>query len=329
MKRRILSGLRPTGKVHIGSMIGALENWVKLQDEHECFFEIADWHALTTAYDSNEELSLLIRDVAADWLACGLDPEKSTLFVQSQVAEHAELHILLSMIVPVSWLQRNPTLKEQVRDLNLRGKVNYGLLGYPVLQAADILAYRAHAVPVGEDQLAHLELSREIARRFNKLYGKTFPEPEALLTEFPKIPGTDGRKMSKSLNNTILISDPPEVVEKKVRKAFTDPKKVYKGDKGHPEKCPVFAYHRVFNADEAAEIRKACKSGQLGCVECKGKVSQSMVAYLSPYREKRARLEANPKRLEKILREGTERANGVAGETLRDVREAMHLFSFK
>jgi len=251
VRPRILSGLRPTGKVHIGSLVGALQNWVRLQDEYECFFEIADWHALTTTDSRAEDLSVLIREVAVDWLVCGLDPEKSTLFIQSQVPEHAELHVLLSMIVPVSWLDRNPTLKEQVRDLDLRGKVSYGLLGYPVLQTADIVAYRANAVPVGEDQLAHLELSREIVRRFNKLYGKVFPEPEALLTEFPKVPGTDGRKMSKSLDNTILISDPPDAIKTKVGKAFTDPKKIYKGDKGHPDKCPIFAYHVLFNPDEA------------------------------------------------------------------------------
>ncbi len=329
MKRRILSGLRPSGKVHIGSLFGALQNWVRLQDQYECFFEIADWHALTTAYEDTGELRATILDVAIDWLVCGLDPEKSTLFVQSQVPEHAELNLLLSMIVPVSWLQRNPTLKEQVRDLNLGDKVNFGLLGYPVLQAADILAYKAHAVPVGEDQLAHLELSREIARRFNKLYGKTFPEPEALLTEFPRIPGTDGRKMSKSLKNTILISDPPPVVESKVKKAFTDPKKIHKGDKGHPDKCPVFAYHRVFNEDGAEQIRNACRSGKLGCVECKGRVSSQMILHLSPYRERRAPLEAKPGKVKQILREGTERARAVARETIRDAREAMCLLSLE
>lgn len=326
MKGRILSGQRSSGKVHIANLIGALENWVRLQDEYECYFEIADWHALTTGYEKTEELSVLIKDMAIDWIACGLTPEKSVFFVQSQVPEHAELHLLLSMVVPVSWLQRNPTLKEQVRDLNLKGKVNYGLLGYPVLQAADIFAYKANAVPVGEDQVPHLELAREIARRFNSLYGETFPEPEPILARFSKVPGTDGRKMSKSLDNTILISDPPKVIEKKLRKAFTDPKKIYKGDKGHPDKCPVFFYHQFFNQDETEEIREACRSGRLGCVECKERVSKLMIDHLSPYREKRLELEANPKRVEEILREGTRRAREVAGETMRDVREAMHLF---
>jgi len=326
LKERILSGFRSTGKLHLGNLVGVLQNWVKLQDEYECFFEIANWHALTTAYENTKDQKELIQEVAIDWIASGLDPERSTIFVQSDVPEHSELYLLLGMVIPLPWLERNPTLKEQVRDLNLQGKVNYGLLGYPVLQAADILIYRATTVPVGEDQVPHLELTREIARRFNSLYGKVFPEPKPLLTQFPKVKGTDGKKMSKSLNNNILLSDPPEVLKKKVMKSYTDPKKIHKNDPGRPEQCPIYEYHTIFNTNESPTVRRDCKRGHIGCVECKENLYPHLQDGLSPYREKREDLKKNPQKLEEILQEGGKRARKIAQETMTMVRDAMHLW---
>ncbi|MFQ5905033.1 MAG: tryptophan--tRNA ligase, partial [bacterium] len=316
MKGRILSGHRPTGKLHIGNLKGALENWVRLQKEYECFFEIALWHALTTEYEAVEAIRDSVEDVVLDWLAAGLDPRSSTLFVQSDVPEHAELHLLLSMIVPVSWLERNPTLKEQIRDLHLEGKVNYGHLGYPVLQCADIIIYKANAVPVGEDQLAHVEFTREIVRRFNSLYGNVFPEPESLITKFPKIPGLDGKKMSKSLGNAITLSDSPEEIEGSLREAFTDPSKIYKGDPGHPEECLVFEYNRIFASPDLGETERDCKSGSLGCVDCKTATARLISDYLAPFREKRRELEKRRGYAQEVLREGGLRAREVAKETM-------------
>lgn len=306
--------------------MGALENWVKLQEKYECFFEIANWHALTTTFEDTIDQKVLIREVAIDWLASGLDPERSTIFIQSDVPEHSELYLLLGMVVPVPWLERNPTLKEQVRDLDLQGKVNYGLLGYPVLQAADILIYRATVVPVGEDQVPHLELTREIARRFNSLYGDVFPEPKPLLTLFPRVKGTDGKKMSKSLENTILLSDSPEILRKKVMKSYTDPKKIHKNDPGRPEQCPIYEYHTIFNAEDSPTIRRDCKRGHVGCVECKERLLPHLEEGLSPYREKREELIRNPKQLDEILLEGGKKARKVARETMERVRDAMHLW---
>lgn len=310
-------------------------NWVRLQDEYECFYEIADLHALTTNYNRTGELRKNIREIAADWIACGLSPDRSTLFVQSQVPEHAELHLLLSMLVPLPWLERNPTLKEQVRDLNLQGKVNYGLLGYPVLQAADILIYKADVVPVGEDQLPHLEITREIARRFNTIYKRIFPEPGALLSETPKIPGIDGRKMSKSLNNVILVDEPPDVTREKVREAFTDPLKIHRDDKGHPDGCVVFAYYKVcaspdksghlpVNSGKIEELRKSCELGKIGCVACKEELSDLLNKAIEPYRE--ARQKISEESVDEILREGGKKAKKVAGETLGEVKEVMGLW---
>ncbi len=326
MKRRILSGHRPTGKLHIGHLKGALENWVKLQNEYECFFEIAVWHALTTEYEDVEKVRDSVREVATDWLAAGLDPEIATIFVQSDVLEHAELHLLLSMIVPVSWLERNPTLKEQIRDLGLEGKVNYGHLGYPVLQAADIIIYRAHAVPVGEDQLAHVELTREIVRRFNGLYGEVFPEPQSLVTEFSKVPGLDGRKMSKSLGNAILLSDSPDEIRAKVGQAFTDPEKVYKGDPGHPDKCLVFEYHKIFGSSSLSGVEEQCRSGKLGCVDCKKSAGGLIADYLAPFRKKRSEIEKDKGYVEDVLRKGALRARKATGETMALVRQAMKIW---
>lgn len=327
MKGRILSGHRPTGKLHIGNLKGALENWVRLQEEYECFFEIAIWHALTTEYENTQMVKDSIREVVTDWLAVGLDPAKSTLFVQSDVPEHAELHLLLSMIVPVSWLERNPTLKEQIRDLNLEGKINYGHLGYPVLQAADIIIYKANAVPVGEDQLAHVELTREIVRRFNGLYGNVFPEPKALVTQFSKVPGLDGKKMSKSLGNAIMLSDSPQEIEGRVKQAFTDPSKIYRGDAGHPDKCLVFEYSKIFGSPDLAEIEKDCKSGTLGCVDCKAAAARLISDYLAPIREKRRELEQKKGYVEEVLKEGSEKARKVAKETMAAVRKAMKIWN--
>lgn len=325
MAYRILSGFRPTGKIHLGNVFGALKNWKDLQEENECFFEIADFHALTTGYDKTENLKNDVLEIAIDWIAFGLDPEKSVIFVQSDVTDHVELFTLFSMITPLPWLERNPTLKEQLKDLNIR-TVQYGHLGYPVLQAADILVYRSTAVPVGEDQLPHIELTREIARRFNNLYGEVFPEPIALLTQFPRVPGPDGKRMSKSLNNTILLSDDPEEIKKKVKQAFTDPQKIRKDDKGHPEKCVVFAYHSIFNVKDVSQREKDCKEGVIGCVECKENCIEKMIDYLSPYREKRNDLKKNENQVRNILKEGAQKAREETKKTMAEVRTHMKLW---
>jgi len=321
-KGRVLSGMRPTGKLHIGNLEGALKEWVRTQDEYECFFEIADWHSLTTAWSDTNELRSHVRELAVDWLSVGIDPNKSVVFVQSKVVEHAELHLLLSMFVPVAWLERNPTYKEWLDE---GMEPNYGLLGYPVLQASDILIYKADTVPVGKDQLPHLELTREIARRFNHLYGKVLPEPEAKLTEFPAVPGIDGRKMSKSYNNHIFISEGPKELERKVRQFFTDPQKIYKGDPGRPEICPIFALHRIYNVTETEVIAQDCRSGALGCVDCKSNLAAKLNVALEPYRQRRSDLEKNPKELDDILEEGSRKARAVASQTLQEVKEAMKI----
>lgn len=319
---RILSGMRPTGKLHLGNWEGALRQWVALQDEYECFYEIADWHALTTAWEDTEELHQNIRELVLDWLSAGLDPERSVIFVQSWVPEHAELHLLFSMFVPVSWLELNPTYKEWVQE----GKAaNYGLLGYPILQAADILIYKADTVPVGKDQIPHIEMTREIARRFNRLYGQVFPEPKALLSEFPYVPGEDGRKMSKSYDNVIHLSDPPRVVQGKVSVFFTDPHKIRKNDPGRPEVCPVFALHSIYNPMETPEIAEFCRTGRLGCVACKKRLAEQLNEALEPLRQRRAEWERRPSDLNDILAEGSRKARQVAQQTMEEVRAAMKL----
>jgi tryptophanyl-tRNA synthetase len=322
-QKTILSGMRPTGRLHLGNYVGVLANWVRLQNEYECFFEVADWHVLTTGY---EDTTGIIRDgvdVVIDWLSAGIDPAKSVVFVQSDVKEHAELHLMLSMLVSVARLERNPTVKEQMRDLGLGEIIMYGHLGYPVLQAADILMYKAHAVPVGEDQLPHLEITREIARRFNSLYEEVFPIPEPLLTKFSRLPGLDGKRMSKSLGNVILLSDPPEVIEKKVMTAITDPEKIRMGDPGHPDICNVFAYHSRFNSDEVPGIELSCRSGKLGCVECKRLCAKVIADHLRPVRERRAEYEGDQDAVMSVLRNGAERARQRACLTMQDVRKAM------
>ncbi len=324
---RLLSGHRPTGLLHIGHLEGTLRAWAAMQDEYECYFEIADWHALTDGFEDTSQLRELIEQIAIDWIAVGLDPERSVLFVQSHVKEHAELHLLLSMVTPLSWLERCPTWKDVLAQEDLRDEMrSYGRLGYPVLQAADILAYRADVVPVGKDQLPHLELTREIARRFNHLYQPVFPEPQAKLGQFPAVPGTDGRKMSKSYGNTINLSDAPEVIRDKIKKMFTDPQKIYKGDPGHPETCPVFALHRIYTAAERVEeIQRECKAGAQGCVACKQELADNLIETLQPIQEKRAELEADRQRVRDILAEGADKARAAARKTLERVREAMQL----
>ena len=325
MAYRILSGFRPTGRVHLGNLFGALKNWVELQEENECFFEVADYHALTTSYDKTENLRINILEMVTDWLACGLDPEKCVIFVQSDVKEHIELFTLFAMITPLPWLERNPTLKEQLKEFDLK-TIHFGHLGYPVLQAADILIYKATAVPVGEDQLPHIELTREIARRFKNLYGEVFPEPVSLLTEFPKVPGPDGKRMQKSLNNTIFVSDKPEEIRKRVSEAFTDPEKIRKNDKGHPENCVVFAYHNIFNSQAIKDREKDCKEGKIGCVQCKNDCSSQMIEHLSPYREKREELKKDESYIRNVLREGAKKASEVTKKTISEVQYHMKLW---
>ncbi len=323
-KPRILSGMQPTGQLHLGNYEGALRNWVRLQEEYDSFFCIVDWHALTTLYETPEQIKHNTREVAIDYVSAGLDPNKCAIFVQSVVKEHAELHLLLSMITPVPWLERVPTYKEKMDNLHLES-ASYGLLGYPVLQAADILIYKANAVPVGKDQLPHLELTREICRRFNYIYGDIFPEPEAKLTECPVMPGLDGRKMSKSYDNAIYLSDDADTTFQKIRTMFTDPLRIYKKDPGHPDTCPVFGLHNIYNIAETAEIEKACKAAELGCVDCKKKLSAAMNEAFGPMRERRKQLEENPSELDEILAAGAEKARAVTSATMAEVREVMKL----
>ena len=321
-KGRILSGMRPTGKMHLGNYVGALENWVKLQGQYENFHMVADWHALTTDLHT-DDLHQNTIDMVIDWIAAGIDPELSPIFAQSQIKEHAELFLLFSMLVTTPRLERNPTLKEQVKDLHLEGRISLGHLGYPVLQAADILIYKADLVPVGEDQVPHIELTRELARRFNSLYGEIFPEPQAKLTRFARLPGTDGNRMSKSLGNTILLSDAPDEIRTKVMSAITDPQKIYRKDPGHPEVCTVFVYDQRFNPEEIAQIERDCRNASLGCVDCKRNLAEKLIDFLTPFREKRAELEKNISLVEDILQEGDKMAREVASSTMVQVREAM------
>ncbi len=323
--KRVLSGMRPTGKLHLGNYFGALKPWLKLQERAESFFFIADWHAITTSYHDTKELAKNTVEMMADWIACGLDPEKSILFVQSWVKEHAELHLLLSMITPIRWLERNPTYKEMMENLKDRELATYGFLGYPVLQTADIIIYDADTVPVGIDQLPHLELSREITRRFNRFFGNLFIEPRPYLSEAPKLPGIDGRKMSKSYNNCIYLSDPQEEVDKKVRSMVTDPARVRKTDPGHPEVCTVHAYHKIFTQPERLkEIEENCRKGKIGCVQCKKELSTNINRFLEPIREKRAKLLSNRADLIAIFRTGSRKAREIAQEKLEKVRGAIN-----
>ncbi len=320
-KKTILSGMRPTGPLHIGHLFGALKNWKKLQDEgYSCFYMIADYHALSTEYASSGAIKEYVLEVSLDFLISGLDPEKSTIFIQSEVYQHSELNLFFSMITPIPWLERNPVYKEQIQQIKGKDLHTLGFLGYPVLQAADILIYKANYVPIGVDQLPHLELTREIARRFNYFYGETFPIPEPLLTETPKIPGTDGRKMSKSYGNCIYLKDEEKAIKEKVSKMFTDPKRIYRKDPGHPETCPVFAYQKIFNKERVEEIEKECKNAKIGCTECKKELGEVLSLFLKPLREKRKELEKDKENLWKILKKGSEKAKEVAEKTMDEVK---------
>lgn len=392
---RVLSGMRPTGKLHLGHYFGVIKNWVRLQEEHETLYMIADWHALTTGYKKVDEIPQNVEEMLIDWLTLGIDPQKSVIFQQSKIKEHAELFLIFSMITPKSWLEWNPTYKDtkynllKIADLSLmfKGGIRdnlktfiaklpykiedfesledmlldnisdaliqalfegyldkemlkelnvskrdfydtdtYGFLGYPVLQAVDILIYKAQAVPVGEDQLPHIELAREIARRFNNLYGETFPEPQAMLTETPRLPGTDGRKMSKSYNNAIYFADTKEELQRKVMSFFTDPQKLRKGDPGRPELCPVFFYHKIFTTwEKVEEIEEDCKKGKLGCVDCKREMLKNLELFLEPLREKRQEYAKDRALLRDIIKEGSEKAKSIASKTMEEVREKIRV----
>ncbi len=367
-KKRVLSGMRPTGKLHLGNYVGALENWVRMQEQYDCFFVIVDWHALTTDYADPSRLKENLVDVLLDWLAAGLDPAKCVMFIQSHVPVHAELHLLLSMITPVGWLERVPTYKEQKENIKGKDLDTYGFLGYPVLQAADILIYKADVVPVGEDQVAHVELTREIARRFNGFYAYSkppllirsnggeffdqygrrvvpeqgaaldpkadtvippmpvFPEPAALLTPAPRLPGTDGRKMSKSYGNAVMLTDPEPVVRQKLKTMVTDPARIRRTDHGNPDVCPVGDLHKIFSGKETmAKVYEGCRSAGIGCIECKSWVADALVQILNPMQERRKKYEDNPRLAWVILEAGSARAREVASATMDAVRSSMGL----
>ena len=333
-KKRVTSGMRPTGSIHLGNLLGALDNWVSLQDEYDCYFFIVDWHSLTTpggrgavGYENLGELKNNIRDIAIDWISAGLDPEKCSIFIQSSVPEIAELHLIFSMVTPLGWLERNPTYREMVKSYAIESP-SYGLLGYPTLQSADILLYKGDLVPVGKDQEAHINMTKDLAARFNNLYGKdVFPLTEALLTEVPKVPGIDsvGKKMSKSSGNHIALSLGEEETTKKIKTMFTDPVKIRKDDPGHPDGCVVFAFHKIYNSEHLEGIRSECESGARGCVDCKMQLSAKMNEALRPIREKRIHLEEKPQIITDILESGASKARKIARETLEEVRDVMKL----
>jgi tryptophanyl-tRNA synthetase len=325
-KKRILSGMRPTGSLHLGNLHGALSNWVSMQKTFDCFFFIADWHALTSDYEDTHGIKENISEMMIDWMSVGLSPEKSTLFLQSKVMEHAELFLILSMITPVPWLERNPTYKDQLVQITNKDLSTFGFLGYPVLQAADIIIYKAYGVPVGVDQAPHVEITREIARRFNHFYGEIFPEPETLLTETPKILGIDRRKMSKSYNNAIYLSDSPEKIKSKVAQMITDPQRARKSDPGNPEVCNVFEFHKLYSSSQTVvRIDQECRQAQIGCVECKKIMARSLIKALEPIQEKRKYYEARPELVEDIIVTGSNKARKVARQTMLEVKTALKI----
>ena len=325
-KKRILSGMRPTGPLHLGNLHGALNNWVGMQDEYDCFFFIADWHALTSDYENPGAITGYVSEMMIDWLSAGLDPEKSTLFVQSLVPEHAELFLFLSMITPVPWLERNPTYKDQIVQIENKDLSTFGFLGYPVLQAADIIMYKANGVPVGIDQVPHVEITREIARRFNFLYGDVFPEPEAILTQTSKILGLDRRKMSKSYNNAIYLSDTPDEIAKKVSRMITDPQRMRRSDPGNPDVCNVFEFHKIYSGTETCEtIDPQCRNAEIGCVECKKIMAKNLISAMAPLHERRAHFKAKPEQVKEIIALGSQKARAVAKETMAQVRAAIKI----
>jgi tryptophanyl-tRNA synthetase len=318
--------MQPSGFLHLGNLMGALDNWRKLQDQYDCYYFIADWHALTTNYADTSKIRTYIQEMVIDWLAVGLDPEKAVLFRQSLVPEHAVLHLLLSMSTPLPWLERVPTYKEKIEQIADKDMNTYGFLGYPVLQAADILIYKAHFVPVGIDQLPHLELTREICRRFDQFYGEVFPEPQPLMTEYPKLPGTDGRKMSKSYNNCLYLSDSPEEITKKVMQMVTDPARVRRQDPGNPDVCPLFTLDKIFAPKEWCDyVNVECRRAGIGCVDDKKELLKHLLAYLKPIQDRRKELTAHPERVTEIIVEGSRKARVVAQKNLAEATEAMKL----
>lgn len=326
VKKRILSGMRPTGPLHLGNYHGALDNWIAMQEEYECFFFIADWHALTSDYENPGNIKRFVQEMMIDWLSAGLSPDKCTLFVQSSVMEHAELFLLLSMFTPVPWLERNPTYKDQIIQLENKDLSTFGFLGYPVLQAADIIMYKANGVPVGIDQVPHIEITREIARRFNYLYGNVFPEPDAILTQSSKILGLDRRKMSKSYNNAIYLSDSPEDIRAKVSTMITDPNRARRKDPGNPEICNVFEFHKLYSPPSVVEeINGQCRSAAIGCVDCKKIMAENLISALAPIREKRKFFEERPEMVLDIIASGNQKAQAVARQTMKEVRSAVHI----
>jgi len=325
-RKRVLSGMQPSGLLHLGNLLGALDNWKELQAKYDCFFLVADWHALSTNYADPSRIREFSRELLIDWLAAGIDPQRSTVFVQSRNPDHAILHLLLSMIVPVPWLERNPTYKEKQEEIKERDLSTYGFLGYPVLQAADILLYKPDYVPVGKDQLPHLELTRELARRFNSMYRPVFPEPQEHLTKFPKVLGTDGRKMSKSYGNTINLSDAEPVVRQKLKTMVTDPARVKRTDPGNPDVCPVYDFHKIFSPVAVIErVNRECRTAEIGCIDCKKLTADAMVERLTPIWDGRKKLTAKPDQIEEIVREGGKRASEVSHRTLEEVKEAMKI----
>jgi tryptophanyl-tRNA synthetase len=325
-KKRVLSGMRPTGPLHLGHLAGALRNWISLQERYRCFYTIVTWHALSSEYQNSQIIKDYTFEVAADWLSIGLDPKKSVLFIQSDIKEHAELHLLLSMIIPLPWLKRVPTFKEMQRELPDKDLNTYGFLGYPVLQTADIIIYKAEVVPVGEDQVYHVELAREITRRFNRVFGEVFPEPQALLTEVPRLAGTDGRKMSKSYGNAIYLKDPPEHLRNKISTMMTDTRRKRRSDPGVPEDCPVFTLHKAFvQESRRAELAQGCREAGIGCLECKEVLIQSLIGLLTPFWKKRREFEKKPPLVWETLEEGNKRARQEAQKTMEKVRQAIGL----
>lgn len=326
MTTRVLSGMQPSGLMHLGNLLGALENWKSLQAQYECYFFVADWHALSTNYADTSRIKEFTQELLIDWLAAGIDPNRATVFVQSGIPEHAILHLLLSMIVPIPWLERNPTYKEKQDEIKEKDLSTYGFLGYPVLQAADILLYKPDIVPVGKDQLPHLELTREIGRRFNNLYSPVFPEPKEHLTQFPKVMGTDGRKMSKSYGNTINLSDTEPIVRQKLKNMVTDPARVRRTDKGNPDVCPVFDFHKIYSsADVVKQVDQDCRTAAIGCIDCKRQVADAMVERNGPMWDKRATILQHPEQTQEMVEEGRKRASHVAHETMQEVKTAMKI----
>ncbi|MCE5224102.1 tryptophan--tRNA ligase [bacterium] len=329
--KRVVSGARPTGRLHMGNYFGSLKNWVQIQDsrQYDCYFFIADLHSLTTAYENPQDVGNRLFDMYCEMLAIGLDPDKSILFFQSQIPQHSELFLFFSMITPISWLERNPTVKDMIRDLDLKDNVNFGLIGYPVLQASDIALYKGDFVPIGKDQLPHLEITREIVRRFNYLYGETFPEPKELLTDIPVLAGLDGKKMSKSLENTIYLTATEEEIDTCVKKAVTDPGRVYRQDKGHPEICNVYKYHALFSPERQEELKGACQEATIGCTECKKNLKLTLNQFITPFREKKDSLITSPETKNRLMEQLRISQHKAQDEALRVITEVKQLFHFE